>query len=75
MGQNDDLLVLFSGEKPPLDNSMTSGELNAPRNIGFVKVSPDRTSIAPILLVEQWIVYNIVHYHANIHNNGIIVYV
>ena len=37
------MLVLFSGEKPPLDNSMAVESHNAPRNIGFVKVPQDMT--------------------------------
>ena len=34
-------LVLFSGEKPSLDNTMAIKSHNAPRNIGFVKVPRD----------------------------------
>lgn len=33
------LLVLFSGERPPLDNSKVGNSLNTPRNLGFVKVT------------------------------------
>ena len=33
--------MLFSGEQPTLDNSQTTKTLNAPRNIGFVKVPRD----------------------------------
>lgn len=33
---SDALLVLFSGERPPLDNSKAVKSHNAPRNIGFV---------------------------------------
>ena len=35
------MLVLFSGEKPSLDNGMAVTSHNAPRNIGFVKVPRD----------------------------------
>ena len=35
------MLVLFSGERPSLDNSKTDKNHNAPRNIGFVKVPGD----------------------------------
>ena len=33
--------MLFSGEQPTLDNSQAKKTLNAPRNIGFVKVPRD----------------------------------
>ena len=37
----DALLVLFSSERPSLDNSLAVLNHNAPRNIGFVKVPRD----------------------------------
>ena len=39
--QPDGYLVFFVGEKPSFDNSMTGGLINAPRNIGFTKVTKD----------------------------------
>ena len=41
MDSDNALLVLFSGERPPLDNSQALKSHNAPRNIGFVKVPRD----------------------------------
>lgn len=38
------LLVFFSGETPPLDNSKVGSALNTARNLGFVKVPKDLTS-------------------------------
>lgn len=35
---DDALLVIFAGEQPSLDNKLAVEPLNAPRNIGFVKV-------------------------------------
>uniref|UniRef100_A0A7S4Q871 Uncharacterized protein n=1 Tax=Alexandrium monilatum TaxID=311494 RepID=A0A7S4Q871_9DINO len=39
----DGLLVFFSGEQPPLDNSRVGAVLNEARNVGFVKVGKDLT--------------------------------
>lgn len=39
--QDDGYLVIFIGESPALDNSLTGESLNTARNIGFTKVSKD----------------------------------
>jgi len=39
------ILVLFSGERPPLDNGLAIRNSNAPRNIGLVIVSGDLQTI------------------------------
>merc|ERR1712154_409939 len=36
---------IFSGEKDSLNNAKATGLVNAPRNIGFVKVSSDLSTI------------------------------
>jgi len=38
---DDGLLIFFSGEQPPLDNSVVGSLLNVARNAGFVKISKD----------------------------------
>jgi hypothetical protein len=39
------ILTFFAGEQPPLDNTMIGDYLNAPRDLGFVKVSQDLQTI------------------------------
>jgi len=41
---NDTVLVFFAGESPPLDNTAVGRLLNAPRNLGFVRIPRDLTS-------------------------------
>jgi len=41
----DKYIMIFSGEFPSLDNSVTSDEINAPRNLGFVALSSDFNTI------------------------------
>lgn len=42
---DDSILVLFSGERPPLENGLASRNSNTPRNLGLVIVSGDLESI------------------------------
>jgi len=42
---DDGLLVFFAGEQDPLDNSKIGASLNAPRDLGFVKVSKDLKTV------------------------------
>jgi len=36
---DDGFLIFFAGEQPPLDSTMVGSVLNAPRDLGFVKIS------------------------------------
>lgn len=42
---DDGMLVFFAGEQPPLDNTKIGDYVNAPRDLGFVKVSKDLQTI------------------------------
>ena len=42
---NGSYMFIFAGERPTLDNSKATERLNAPRNIGYVIVSEDLSTI------------------------------
>jgi len=54
----DGLLVFFAGEQPALDNTKIGANINAPRDIGFVKVSKDLQSILSPGVTETGGFYN-----------------
>ena len=65
--------MLFSSEQPTLDNSQTTKTLNAPRNIGFVKVPRDMDDKRVLSKgpVEKGGFYNFGGHWAPLENKGV----
>ena len=68
---DDGYLVFFLGESPSLDNSLTGEEVNAPRNVGYTKVTKDLTSKLSAGGVEEGGFYTYGGSWSTLNNEGI----
>ena len=64
-------MIIFSGEKDSLNNSKATGTVNAPRNIGFVKVSSDLSIIKSKGITENGGYYSYAGTWTSQKNEGI----